>query len=157
MTSSAMNEETIEEFLNAAEFQHYGCGYDSFVDVLVTHPDRSEQTRSRDDYLTTHGLSLLLCRLAPIAALLTDGERGHGPVGNGHASAPESASLSTSPVAGWDQESRAITAVLNRYGVTLVHPDVLQQPVLTGLSIETNLSGPSNGFDLFDAWFHWTD
>ncbi len=158
-----MSEGTIEALLHAvggelgaapslavehAEFD-YGCGYASFVDVLVTRPDGSERMRSCDGYLTTHGLPLLLCRLTSITALLTDAERERGPAGNGHASVPESTSLASSP----DGNRRvcATIAVLDRYGISLVYPDVLQQAALPGLSIETNLSGSGNRFDLFDV------
>ena len=106
--------------------------------------------------MTTHGLTLLLCRLAPIAALVTDSEYGRGPSGNGHRSVPDSASLAPLPVPDWEQESHAITAVLARFGIALLNPGVLRRPTHPDVSVDTNRSGPGKGFDLFDGWFHWT-
>ena len=140
-----------------AEFTHYGSGYASFVDVMITRQEGSQRTHRPNGYVTTHGLTLLLCRLAPIAAPATDAEHGRGPSGNAHRSVPNSASLAPLPVPDWEQESHAITAVLDRFGIVLLNPGVLRRPAHPDISVDTDLSGPGKGFDLFDVWFHWTD
>jgi hypothetical protein len=57
-----------------AEFDRYGSGYASFVDVLLTRRDGSLR-RTENGRTEVEGVSLALCRLAPVAVLMKDGWR----------------------------------------------------------------------------------
>ncbi|XVQ83029.1 hypothetical protein ACQP2K_29870 [Microbispora siamensis] len=60
-----------------AEFEHYGSGYASFVDVFLTRRDGSTRRVDPDGYTTVAGFSVELCRLAPIACILSPDKRSH--------------------------------------------------------------------------------
>lgn len=140
-----------------AEFRHYGSGFASYVDVLITHRDGSLRTAGVGGNVQVRGITLLLCRLAPIAALLRDGERSTGPGGRGGYSLPERDRLADNQIDGWQDECQAVTAVLDRFGIAVPKPYILHAPALDGLKIDTNLATRGGGYALFDVWFHWED
>ena len=140
-----------------AEFGHYDSGFASYVDVLVTRRDGSLRTVGADGSVRVRGITLLLCRLAPIAALLRDGGRSSGPGGRGTHSLPERALLADGQIDGWQEACQAITTVLDRFGIVIPESYVLRAPALDGLKIDTNLADRREGYVLFDVWFHWED
>ncbi|WP_030455468.1 hypothetical protein [Herbidospora cretacea] len=139
-----------------AEFAHYGSGYASFVVVFLTRRDGSARRVDPDGRETVHGLSVALCRLAPIACILSPGERSHHPDGHGHHSMPWLDAVTDMPIPGWEEGCAQVSRVLERHGIALVGPRLLSRPALPHVKIDTNLGdGPRNS--IFDVWFHWLD
>ncbi len=136
-----------------AEFDHYGSGYASFVEVRLTRRDDSLVTLRDDVGLETLGFGVLLCRLAPIATLQASffdwrsGERGAS-------SMVDREDMTDLPVAGFP-ESPLVADALRTHGYELVEVDALREPIATGVAPETNLGTPP--WTVFDAWFHWYD
>ncbi|WP_204287170.1 hypothetical protein [Microbispora amethystogenes] len=139
-----------------AEFEHYGSGYASFVDVLLTRRDGSARRVDADGYTTTEGFSVVLCRLARIACILSPAERSHHPDGRGYYSLPWLDAVTEIPIPGWEKGCEQISQVLERYRITLVGPHILSRPALPHLKIDTNL-GDGPHYSIFDVWFHWMD
>jgi len=139
-----------------AEFGHYGSGYASFVDVFLTRRDGSAHRVDPDGYTTVGGLSVVLCRLAPIACILSPGERSHHPDGRASHSLPYLDAVTDVPIHGWEEGGDQISQVLSRHGITLVGPRLLSRPALPHLKIDTNL-GDGPHYLIFDVWFHWMD
>ncbi|MEV4458125.1 hypothetical protein [Microbispora sp. NPDC049633] len=139
-----------------AEFGHYGSGYASFVDVFLTRRDGSARRVDPDGYTTVGGLSVALCRLAPIACILSPRERSHHPDGRGRLSLPYLDTVIEVPIPGWEEGGDQISQVLSRHGITLVGPRLLRRPALPHLKIDTNL-GDGPHYSIFDVWFHWMD
>ncbi|MGV9305566.1 hypothetical protein ACWDLG_19510 [Nonomuraea sp. NPDC003727] len=137
-----------------AEFRHYGSGYASYVDVFVTKRDGS-MCRSMDGWTHVEGLSLALCRLAPLAVLLKPSTRSSGPDGSSAYDLPELSQVMDIDLPGWEEASRQLRQVLARHGVALLSSQVLALPLDARLRVETVLGDPP--YRLFDAWFHWMD
>ncbi|GAA4588579.1 hypothetical protein GCM10023194_40630 [Planotetraspora phitsanulokensis] len=139
-----------------AEFRHYGSGYASNVDVFLTKRDGSTRRVEPDGYITVEGITVVLCRLAPIACVLSPGERSHHPDGRGAWSLPWLSDVREMPIPGWERGSEQISHVLDRHRIALIGPDLLSRRALPGLKIDTNLGdGPPHS--IFDVWFHWAD
>lgn len=139
-----------------AEFGHYGSGYASFVDVFLTWRDGSARRVDPDGYTTVEGLSVALCRLAPIACILSPGERSHHPDGHGCHSMPWLDAVTDTPIPRWEEGCEQISQVLDRHGIAVVGPHLLSRPALPHLKIDTNLGGGPH-YSIFDVWFHWMD
>ncbi|GGO14455.1 hypothetical protein [Microbispora bryophytorum] len=139
-----------------AEFGHYGSGYASFVDVFLTRRNGSARRVDLDGHTTVQGLSVALCRLAPIACVLSPDERSHHPDGHGYHSMPCLNAVTEMPIPGWEKGCEQIFQVLDRHRIALVGPRLLSRPALPHLRIDTNLDdGPPHS--IFDVWFHWMD
>ncbi|MEU8178248.1 hypothetical protein AB0C14_35730 [Microbispora hainanensis] len=139
-----------------AEFGHYGSGYASFVDVLLTRRDGSARRVDPVGCTTVEGLSVALCRLAPIACILSPAKRSHHPAGRGHHSMPSLDTVAETPILGWEKGCEQISQALNRHRLMLVGPRLLSRPALPRLKIDTKL-GDGPLYSIFDVWFHWMD
>ncbi|WP_157099743.1 hypothetical protein [Microbispora sp. ATCC PTA-5024] len=136
-----------------AEFGHYGSGYASFVDVFLTRRDGSARHVDPDGYTAVEGLSVALCRLAPIACILAPDERSYHPAGRGYHSMPRLDAVTEMLIPGWEEGCEQISQVLDLHGITLVGPRLLSRPALPHLIIDTNL-GDGPHCSIFDVWFH---
>ncbi|MEV1238528.1 hypothetical protein ACIBO2_44980 [Nonomuraea sp. NPDC050022] len=137
-----------------AEFRHYGSGYASYVEVLITKRDGS-MCRSESGWTKVEGLPLTLCRLAPLAALFKPDIRSSRPDGAGSSGLPALSLVTDTAPPGWEEEFRQIGQALDRHDVALLGSQVLSLPLEAGLRVETNLGDPP--YSVFDAWFHWMD
>ena len=137
-----------------AEFRHYGSGYASYVDVFISKRDGSMR-RSMDGTTEVEGLTLALCRLAPLAALFKHSWRSSGPGPAGGHSMPELSRMVDDDPPGWEQECRQIRRTLDEHGIALLDSRILGLPLNVRLQVETALGEPP--YRVFDAWFHWTD
>ncbi|MEO3796015.1 hypothetical protein ABGB14_37960 [Nonomuraea sp. B10E15] len=137
-----------------AEFQHYGSGYASYVDVFITKRDGSMR-RSESGRTEVEGLPLALCRLAPLAALFKPDIHSSGPGGAGSRGLPDLSLVTDTALPGWEEEFRQIGQVLDRHDIALLGSQVLSLPLEAGLRVETILGSPP--YRVFDAWFHWMD
>ncbi|TDE60317.1 hypothetical protein E1295_00265 [Nonomuraea mesophila] len=137
-----------------AEFGHYGSGYASYVDVLITKRDGSTR-RSEGGWTHVEGLPLNLCRLAPLAALCRPRVHSAGPGGAGSSGLPVLSLVTDEAPPGWEQEYRQIRQVLDRHDITLLDSRTLGRRLEAGLVVDTILGDPP--YTVFDAWFHWID
>ncbi|MDP9863282.1 MULTISPECIES: hypothetical protein [Streptosporangium] len=102
-----------------AEFGHYGSGYASYVDVLLTKREGSMR-RSADGWTEVEGLPLTLCRLAPLAARFALDVRSSGPGGSGARGLPRLSEVTDTAPPGWEQECHQVDQVLDRHRITLL-------------------------------------
>ncbi|MFI7631523.1 hypothetical protein [Microbispora rosea] len=137
-----------------AEFRHYGSGYASYVDVFMTKRDGSMR-RSMNGRTDAEGLTVALCRLAPLAVLLERSWRSSGPGATGGHSMPELLRVRDIDLPEWEEECRQIGRVLDGHGIALLGSQILGLPLDTRLRVETVLGDPP--YCVFDAWFHWMD
>lgn len=137
-----------------AEFRHYGSGYASYVDVFMTKRDGSMR-RSANGRTDVEGLTLALCRLAPLAVLLKHSWRSSGPGAAGGHSMPELLRVVDIDLPEWAEECRQIRQMLDGHGIALLGLQVLGLPLDARLRVETALGDPP--YCVFDAWFHWMD
>ncbi|WP_307849384.1 hypothetical protein [Qaidamihabitans albus] len=137
-----------------SEFDMYGSGYASFVDVLLTWRDGS--ARVADDNMTrVRGLAVGLCRLAPIAALFADVDIAFCAT-SGASYLPSLETAASNPVTGWEDACRDIVQVLDRHGILLLDRETLSTSIDPALTVETVLTDRPP-YTIFDAWFHWMD
>ncbi|MEU4224778.1 hypothetical protein AB0F17_10830 [Nonomuraea sp. NPDC026600] len=137
-----------------AEFRHYGAGYASYVDIFITKRDGSMR-RSENGWTDVEGLTLALCRLAPLAALFKLDVQSSGPGGAGSRGLPDLSLVTDTALPGWEEEFRQIGQALDRHDIALLDSQVLSLPIGAELRVETNLGDPP--YSVFDAWFHWMD
>ena len=135
-----------------AEFDEYGSGYASFVEVKLTRRDGSWVTE-RGGGVETRGFGVLLNRLAPVAVLEGEATQWRSETG-GSGTLPDLGSAVRSPMPELP-EADAVAEVLDRHGYRVVDPKVLTGPITPGLEPDTNLSEPP--WRVFDAWFYWFD
>lgn len=133
----------------------YGSGYASYVDVFLTWRDGSAR-RSDGGETWIQGIALGLCRLAPIATLFADALVSRSEDGSGSSYLPDVAMVAGNPIPGWEQPCREVTQVLDRHGITLLHPVLLSEQIDANVNVETNLADRPP-YSVFDAWFHWMD
>jgi len=136
-----------------AEFEHYGSGYASYVDVFITKSDGSMRS-SENGWTNVEGLPLTLSRLAPLAALFKPDVHSSGPR-CATRGIPELSLVMDTALPGWEEEYRQIREVLDRHDVALLDSQVLSLPLEAELRPETILGSPP--YSVFDAWFHWMD
>jgi hypothetical protein len=138
-----------------AEFDDYGSGYASYVEVSITKRDGSLRQDTGAGWIDVECLGVLLCRLAPVACLLRPSVRSSGPNGAGAYSLPEANRVIAEPDQRWKYECDQIKSLLDHHDVTLIGPDPLTLPLSGAQFVETNLA--DSALDVFDAWFHWRD
>lgn len=135
-----------------ADFDAYGSGYASYVDVFLT-PRGGRSTVHRDGMDWTDGLHLYLCRLAPIAAY-GPGQRTRHARG-GSRTFLRSDRLFETPPGDWSEQVHALETVLARHTLEFVRKAKLNALLPFDLDIRTALERPP--FRYFDALFHWED
>ncbi|MGQ0467519.1 MAG: hypothetical protein ACT4QG_19650 [Sporichthyaceae bacterium] len=144
-----------------SEFGHYGSGYASFVECVVTLRDGSARTPGTKNSpwgpsLKTEGFTVLLSRLAPVAALAGPTMRFEANDGNGSSQdLPHASSAAEDFGPRWEVPVLEVRAVLESHGIVLLPLAVLCAPLPPALHVETNLGEPP--YTVFDAWFHWMD
>ena len=135
-----------------AELDHYGSGYASYVHVFCAKPG-GLSTERRDGLDWIDGLSVYLCRLAPVAAF-GPGRRTRGDKTSSlDFLAPEK--VGATPAGDWSNELGPIRSVLTRHGLRLLAREDVCAPLSFATTIPTVLSeGP---YRVFDALFYWED
>ncbi|MGY0234102.1 hypothetical protein [Longispora urticae] len=141
--------------VDRAEFDHYGSGFASFVEVVVTRRDGSATFAEYSTSMRTEGLSVLLCRLAPVACVCSGSWRSVDADGNSAASMVSVRSVSTLPVEGWEAVGADVANVLARHDIAVLGPGILAAAIDPQINVDTILAEPP--FTVFDAWFHWRD
>lgn len=139
-----------------AGFDDYGLGYASFAELLLTARDGSLRRSRTDGGVEVEGMLLLLCRLAPLACLISGCLRSRSPNGSGSRSMPSRDAVVRPLSPGWEQTAHyQIAEVLTAHGFSLLEPQTLSREIDRDLRVDTNLGDPP--YTVFDAWFHWID
>jgi hypothetical protein len=149
-----------------ADFDSYGSGYASYVDVLLTKTDglpsnvyaernaRGTVIRALHEYV---GLRLYVCLLAPFAAMgpgRYSQSWQEGKVSGGSTSFLEPAQVNKCPPGDWKQEWRAVQEIVEQAGIRLLSAaDVAAELPFTAI-IDSNIG---SGRQVFDCFFHWND
>lgn len=134
------------------EFDHYGSGYASYVDIFARRRDDSGATQ-RSGHLEITGLRVYLSRLAPIACM-GKAMISRGPT-FGSFSYLEPSQLGTTPGDAWNDVARAMRGALSERGYALLPAALAARALPFDVEIPTVLSdGP---FRYFDAVFFWED
>ena len=134
------------------DFNHYGSGYASYVDVFC-FKSGGRSTVRRDNVDWIDGLSLYLCRLAPVAAFGPGQKTRHDRGGGYTFLRPES--VGETPDGDWTAETRALADVLGWYGFSVLSKEQLSAPLPFKAEVATILADPP--YQVFDALFYWED
>jgi hypothetical protein len=125
-----------------ADFDSYGSGYASYVDVFCWKRDGSS-SEEREDVLWIDGIRIYICRLAPVAVIgkgqVTKHARG------GSSDYIESSSVNVLPSGDWKQEVEGIRNILK----------MVNQLLSFEAEIPTILA--NKPYKMFDAFFYWED
>ena len=149
---------TPESTVFSIEDSDYGSGWASFVEIRLAR--RGAEPEIRDGYQVTRYASVVVCRIAPLAALMKvvearvaldgKGSCGYLPVSDDLVSAVP-----------WDTRQR-IPEILANYGYQILAPEIGRLRLPYGLGVDTLLTSKDEkdcyiGHHVFDAWFHWMD
>lgn len=149
---------TPESTVFSIEDSDYGSGWASFVEIRLAR--RGAESKIRDGYQVTQYASVVVCRIAPLAALMKvvearvaldgKGSCGYLPVSDDLVSAVP-----------WDTRQR-IPEILANYGYQILAPEIGRLRLPDGLGVDTLLTSKDEkdcyiGHHVFDAWFHWMD
>lgn len=149
---------TPESTVFSIEDSDYGSGWASFVEIRLAR--RGAEPEIRDGYQVTLYASVVVCRIAPLAALMKvvearvaldgKGSCGYLPVSDDLVSAVP-----------WDTRQR-IPEILANYGYQILAPEIGRLRLPDGLGVDTLLTSKDEkdcyiGHHVFDAWFHWMD
>jgi hypothetical protein len=130
----------------------YGSGYASYLDVFCFKKDGSS---SRVSGFTTiiDGISLYLCKLAPVAVMgaMTKTKSKNG--GSSSFLRPED--LNKLPSGDWSQVIIEIKLKLEKQNFILLEPKSLKQEMPFETYIPTIIGDPP--YQIFDAFFHRED
>lgn len=144
-----------ELVVHQIEDDNYGSGYASFIEIRLAK--RGETPVERGNYNVIPYISVLLCKFAPLAALLATAEYAVAKDGKSSSFAlPASDRLCLKHP--WDPQEH-IRQVLTSYGYQLLDPAIAGEQLPNGLKAGTIL-GEGGGYQsdtIFDAWFHWLD
>lgn len=149
---------TPESTVFSIEDSDYGSGWASFVEIRLAR--RGAEPEIRDGYQVTRYASVVVCRIAPLAALMKVVEARVALDGKGSCGyLPVSDDL-VSDVP-WDTRQR-IPEILANYGYQILAPEIGRLRLPDGLGVDTLLASKDEkdcyiGHHVFDAWFHWMD
>ena len=150
---------TPESTVFSIEDSDYGSGgWASFIEIRLAC--RGAEPEIRDGYQVTRYASVVICRIAPLAALMKVVEAGVALDGKGSFSKLPVADDLVSAVP-WDTRQR-IPEILANYGYQILAPEIGRLRLPDGLGVDTLLTSKDEkdcyiGHHVFDAWFHWMD
>ena len=134
------------------EQDSYGSGYASYFDVFC-YKAGGRSSRIEAGTTITDGITIYLCKLAPIAVFGAMTKTKHkNSASSGFLSATE---VNTLPKGDWADVMAEIRMKLEEKNFVLLEPKVLKKEIPFDARIETNLGDPP--FKIFDAFFHWMD
>jgi hypothetical protein len=129
------------------ENSSYGSGYASFWDVFC---HSSNATRIQNKTTSVSGVTLYLCRLAPVVVLGSAEKTKSKNASSGGFLRP--ADLEPAPVGWWVD---AIRTKLEQRGFILPSQKFFRQPLPFEARVKTILGDPP--YTVFDAFFYWED
>ena len=149
---------TPESTVFSIEDSDYGSGWASFVEIRLAR--RGAEPEIRDGYQVTRYASVVVCRIAPLAALMKVVEARVAVDGKGSCGyLPVSDDLVSAVP--WDTRQR-IPEILANDGYQILAPEIGRLRLPDGLGVDTLLTSKDEkdcyiGHHVFDAWFHWMD
>lgn len=142
----------IENIKFEADFDSYGSGFASYVDVFCWKGDGSS-TKEHDKVQSIDGLRLYLCRLTPVAVIgasqVTKHETG------GVEEFLNSEKVDNIPPGDWKEQIEGIKNVLKRYRYKVLERTYVSELLPFDAKIPTIVADPP--YKLFDAFFYWED
>lgn len=135
------------------EFDHYGSGFASYVDVFITKKDGSS-IKEIDDITWIQGVSLYLCRLAPVA-VFGKNEKTKDKNGGGSFGFLREDNVGTTPEGNWEEIIDEVTNVLKQNQIQLLNRDLIMKPLEFEIEIHTILK--DSNYNIFDVLFYWED
>lgn len=149
---------TPESTVFSIEDSDYGSGWASFIEIRLAC--RGAEPEIRDGYQVTRYASVVVCRIAPLAALMKVAEARVALNGKGSCGYLPVADDLVSAVP-WDTRQR-IPEILANYGYQILAPEIGRLRLPDGLGVDTLLTSKDEkdcyiGHHIFDAWFHWMD
>ncbi|MDF0607046.1 hypothetical protein HZU77_015580 [Neisseriaceae bacterium TC5R-5] len=140
------------------EWDHYGCGYASFVDAWFYRP-------TADFYITpltcpkVHctGLVVLLSRLSPYFVLM-EANKFWDDTGDGGGYLPDFRMLDDFKNPAVIELASQVQILLEEQGLIRAYKEQLSERLPVGLEVPTILADfDEQGFTQYDALFHWED
>jgi hypothetical protein len=149
-----------------ADFDHFGTGTASFVEVYATKRDGSltiaRQEKTNDHLLTTEtheGLLIAISRVAPVAVMGSDKrteKTKDGKFDSTSLSHIQSQIVDILPPGDWHNEIEQIKRLLDEFNIRLLDSFTIEQPLDFDANIRTVLNS-SRTYKVFDALFYWED
>lgn len=162
------DEQLVEGYLKAAlaaverttqtkskvEWDHYGSGYASFVDVWLYRATPDFDAKRPLGYGEQHtGLVILLSRLSPYFVFM-EGEKHWHPHG-ASSYLPEFSMVDRLETPAVRSLAGDVEVVLQGHGLVRALRAQLEEPLTTDIQVPTILT--DKGFNQFDALFYWED
>lgn len=135
-----------------ADFNHFGSGYASFVEVFCYPADNStrQQQATGEEF---EGIVYYLSRLAPVATYAVDTRLSSRQKYTGSLLSDDTAGILRDPK--WVDFHRNICALLRGHSFHIADNVELNVPLPFPVKIDTNLG--NSPYCLFDLLFHWMD
>lgn len=137
-----------------AEWESYGSGYASFVDVWLyrDEPQFRRPLYDKADYSFT-GLWVALCRHAP-CYVMGEGEQSWSAV-NGGSYLPSLEGVDALKTPAVALLANEVEGVLNEHGLVRLRKSDVEIPLPQDVQFESNLA--HGALRIFDAFFFWND
>jgi hypothetical protein len=136
----------------SADFNHYGSGYASYVDVFCWKKDGSAESTVKD-CCTTNGISLYLNRLAPCAVWGVNQRTQSAQSGSYGFLRVET--MGVHPPGDWSEFIAEVERKLKKWNIEIPSRERLLPSLSFEVTIPTILSDPP--YHVFDALFYWED
>ncbi|BBH24367.1 hypothetical protein Back11_57120 [Paenibacillus baekrokdamisoli] len=161
------NDEEIDSYINnlvgglssiknlkvEADFNNYGSGYASFVNIFCYKKDGSS-TEIIKGHTTINGILLYVCRHAPVAAYGRSQVRRHSHGGSHEFLTTKL--IATVPTGEWMEIENRIKEQLENYHFGILSKDYLEEPIDFNISIPTIIN-EDESYKIFDCFFFWED
>ena len=136
------------------EWNHYGSGYASFIDVWLYKTTPEFDAKRPVGHGEQHtGLVVLLSRLSPYFVFLEGEKHWHSRGASSYL--PEFNMVDRLETPAVKSLSDAVQAVLQSHGLVRALRSQLEEPLATKIRVPTILT--DRGFNQFDALFYWED
>lgn len=130
----------------------YGSGYASYVYLFCYKKDGSSTTQ-KDSVYYTKGISIYICRLAPVAVFGEDERTKHSRGGSYGFLRPDL--IGSTPKGVWQAIVETLQRNLGSYNISMLGKDYVSRELPFKANIPTILN--EGTFKIFDAFFYWED
>lgn len=136
-----------------AEFNHYGSGYASYVEVFC-YKMRGLSTQEINGIRRIDGIKIYLSRLTPVAVMGAGYKTRYA--GGSTSDYLHGGTIGTIPPGDWKAEWNELQSKLVEcYNITLVDLDEMRTPLPFKAHVPTFFGSPP--YTVFDALFYWED
>jgi hypothetical protein len=146
-----------------ADFDHFGSGYASFVEIRISKADKSDtETVYDEDGVIEHtnGLVICVCRLSPYwyyGGIYWGIKYVDGKIKASASSMPYIGSINNLKLDLWKDEVKTIEAIFERFNYTLLTFEQLDKELWFDVFIPTLLPSEDDPLKVFDCFFYWED